>query len=168
MFTMETLVSLSAVIQGVISLLSLITIGLTVVLVVRQTREMARQSIYSAYATAGSIYKDVAVQMMAIDRLFYENPAMRPYFYEGAEPPDDPLEAARVKSLAELFMDFLDMVIVLETTTPPQLAIPWVEYEDYFRDIYRTSPVIRRFYAENRDWYDVKVRDLFDPLAAEA
>ncbi len=165
---MDTLVSLSAILQAVFALFSLGTVVLTIVLVVRQTREMTKQSIYEAYATAGSIYKDVAMAMMDIDRLFYEEPRMRAYFYNGAGMPDDPLEAARVEALAELFMDFLDMVIVLEATTPPELDIPWAEYQDYFVEIYQSSPAIRQFYAENRDWYDPKVRELFDPLAGVA
>lgn len=160
----DTLVSISSVLQGVVAVFSLATVVLTIVLVVRQTNEMARQSVYSAYATAGNIYKDVAIEMIEVDRLFYENPGMRPYFYEDAPPPDDPLEAARVESLTEMFMDFLDMVIVLEATTPPELDIPWKEYQDYFVDMYRSSPAIRQFYRENRAWYDPKVRELFDPL----
>jgi hypothetical protein len=164
---MESLVSISSVMQGIVALLSLITVIVTIVLVVRQTREMARQSVISAYATAGSTYKDVAVEMMEIDRMFFENPDMRPYFYDGEPPPEDPREVARVLSLAEMFMDFLDMVIVLKVTTPAELNIPWAEYEDYFKDMFLNSPVIRDFYAENREWYDPQVRALFDPLAEE-
>ncbi len=161
---LNVLVSISSVLQGIVAIFSLATVVLTIVLVVRQTREMTRQSIYSAYGTAGNIYKDVSIQMMEIDRLFFEHPEIRPYFYDNQPPPDDPHEAARIEALAELFMDFLDMVIVLETTTPPELNIPWAEWQDYIADLYLSSPAIRHFYRTNRDWYDTKVRELLDPL----
>lgn len=164
---LDVLVGVSGVLQGVVALFSLATVVLTIVLVVRQTREMTRQSIYAAYGTAGNIYKDVSIQMMEIDRLFFEHPELRPYFYENQPLPDDPREMTRIEALAELFMDFLDMVIVLETTTPPEMNIPWAEWQDYIAELYLSSPAIRHFYHANRDWYDAKVRELLDPLDAQ-
>ena len=40
--------------------------------------------------------------------------------------------------------------------------------ECHFVEIYQSSPAIRQFYAQNRDWYDPKIRELFDPLAETA
>lgn len=78
---------------------------------------------------------------MALDRVFIENPDLRPYFYEGEPIPDDEPLRGRVLSTAELIVDLVDTVASMlrhgqlddEDIGPWGLALAW----------YGRSPAVR-------------------------
>lgn len=85
---------------------------------------------------------------LALDRLFIDTPALRPYFYDGAEPPtDDSALRAQVFATAELVIDFADMVanaIRLEQLDSSDAAAWEIAVADYGR-----SPAVRLIASHN-------------------
>lgn len=104
--------------------------------------EQAERAIASQQAS-----NDLALmtQVMALDRLFIEQPDLRDYFYEGLELPENPLDRARVESTAELIVDLADSVATMirlrqldsEDARAWAIALGW----------YGRSPAVRKVAA---------------------
>jgi hypothetical protein len=113
-------------------------------------------------ATFASVYQGIAGQMHDLDRLFVERPDLRPHFYGKKDLPDDERERDRVLATAELIVDFADNFVAQSPLLPSQYTRA---YSDYFRDLNRTSPAIRHFWAECGKWYcddhDDALKELF-------
>jgi hypothetical protein len=79
--------------------------------------------------------------VMALDRLFIEEPGLRQYFYDGREIPDDELTRTRVIATAEYIIDLADSVanmirleqLDLEDQEAWAIALKW----------YGRSPAVR-------------------------
>jgi hypothetical protein len=156
---------LGSFLEGFTSLLTLVTI----LYVLKQTREMTRQNQLSTNAAVATLYRDISSSMQDIDRIFFENPQLRPYFYDNALIDKGDPEYGRAMSLAEMFSDFMDMFLVLERVAPkqPGSPIPWVDWKRYFVDLYGSSPAIRRYWSEHGSWYSSTLMNLLDPLPNE-
>lgn len=57
--------------------------------------------------------------------------------------------------LSELFASHFEHVVLQMGTLPEDLRRTWCAY---MRDVYRQSPVLRRFLADHRDWYSADLR----------
>lgn len=130
----------------------------------QQVRLMADQSRDGTLATRAHVYQGLAQLMIDVDRIFIEYPALRPYFYDNVEEPDDPIERNRVSAIAETHIDMMDNLLTQSPHLEDIVAEPW---DDYFRDLMRRSPAIRRFWAEHREWYGDDMCALLDPVAKE-
>lgn len=77
--------------------------------------------------------------------VFVEHPEMRPYFYDNcAAPRAEPLRS-RVLATAELLADHMESVVLSRDAVEAKTAPVWVRY---MQGIYRRSPVLREFLAE--------------------
>lgn len=161
---LETIALLASIAEGVVSIVTLITILISLYLVLRQTQEMTEQSAASVHATISSTYQAISSQAIEINRIFFDHPDLKPYFYDNVPPPEDPLLRAKLESLAEIHMDFMDMALVQVETRPPEVDIPFEVYETYFRQILETSPVMREYYKGYRLWYSPPVRAIADQV----
>lgn len=142
---------------GVASIASDLILAATMAVFLRQSRHMSR-------GTSASVYQTIADQMMSIDRLFVDHPELRQYFYDGVLPPREGLEAARVRAATELMVDFMDNVVSQSRHLPEYLCGPW---RDYFRDLASTSPGLRQFWREHRDWYDEHMQKILDGVCLQ-
>jgi hypothetical protein len=134
----------------------------SVVLLGLQVREMAKQSSHGARATLASVYQAMNDNMLQINRLFIDRPALRPYFYGERELTDEsPDERERVEATAELFINFIDNVLTQMPLLPSNLAAPW---RTYFGSVITSSPVLSEFWKRRREWYSEEMRALLDPL----
>lgn len=157
---------LGSFVEGIAAVLALVTI----LYVLKQTREMARQNQLATNAAVATLYRDIASSMQAIDKMFFDNPELKPYFYRNVEvSQENGNHYERAMSLAEMFCDFMDMFLVLERVAPdlPKSPIPWKDWKYYFADFYRTSPAIRRFWAEHSGWYSTALAELLERLPNE-
>lgn len=117
------------------------------------------QARYMMRSTRSSVYQTVADQMMSIDRLFVERPELRPHFYRNEPLPMHGPNRERVVAATELFVDFMDNVATQAPHMPEYLSGPWALY---FREIASTSPAVRAFWREHRDWYDNSLQRILD------
>ena len=103
-------------------------------------------------ATLAVAYQNMAAQTADVARFFVDNSDLRPYFFGNKALPVSRDEHDRVFAVAEMYVNFMDNVL----TQSPVLKRAGVaaDWEAYFLDVYRTSPVIREFWREHGSaWY---------------
>jgi hypothetical protein len=103
-------------------------------------------------ATLAVAYQNMAAQMANVARYFVDNTDLRPYFFGGKALPASGDERSRVLAVAEMYVNLMDNVL----TQAPVLKRAGItaDWEAYFLDVYRTSPVIREFWREHGSaWY---------------
>jgi hypothetical protein len=142
-----------------VALLGNVALIVSVVLLGLQVRNGAR-------ATLASVYQAMNGDMLQINRLFVDQPLLRPYFYGAKELTDEsPDERERVEATAELFINFIDNVLTQIPLLPSSLAEPW---RTYFVGVTTTSPVLRDSWKRRRESYSEEMRKLLDPLLRPA
>ncbi len=112
-------------------------------------------------ATRATVYQNLTAMMIEIDRFFIDHSELRKYFYDGANISEKHDDYPRAVGVAEMFLDFADFVLMHKSEMG---NYPWGEWEKYFSDMYATSPMLRAFWANKRDWYGDELKELFDPL----
>jgi hypothetical protein len=159
--------NIAVLLQG---LASLATLG-TLIFIWRQTGELTRQTRNNSTSTISQLYKDIAEKMLAIDRIFIDHPNLRPYFYSNKSPREvrDVEEREQFQSTAEIILDFFDLLMVLKDIsrkykTDAIFHSHLAEWDDYFLDVYRTSPVLQDFFHEHIAWWSDDMVDLFNSI----
>jgi hypothetical protein len=112
---------------------------------------LLNQAQQQTVATRATIYQNLTRMMLDIDLYFIDHPEYKAYFYNGVEITETNPDYTRVLTIAEMFMDFMDFVFTHKSDMP---NYPWNEWAMYFKQVYDTSPVLRKFYADNPGWYD--------------
>ncbi len=173
----QILGSLGSFLQGVTSVITLVTVAVSLIYIFRQTREMTNQSALSASTAIASAYYNIATTMIEVNRFFADNRELKPYFFENATIKENHPKYEKVISIAEMLLDYWDLIRVLELATPPRIkqpwkggtvySLPWKEWQAYFIEQYTSSPAIRRFWAKNREFYLPTLGDILDSLPNE-
>lgn len=146
-----------------ITFIAVVVAAISLIALFRQTRENSKQTRLAARASQAAAYHNIVTAMSDIERLFFENPELRPYFYDDKELDHKGKDADRVCILAEMFVDFMDNAMVQSNLLE---SYEWTGWEDYFRDIYKSSPAIRSYWREHRQWYSDLLGGVLDPLRA--
>ena len=110
------------------------------------------QGLAARDATLVVVYQNMTAQMADMDRFLLEHLDLRPYFFDGKEPPRAEDERNRVLAVAEMYVNLMDNVL----TQSPVLNRAGItaDWEAYFRGVYETSPVIREFWAAHgSEWF---------------
>ena len=116
--------------------------GVIVSLLLLRTQGRAQRD-----ATLVIAYQNMTAQIADMDRFFVANLDLRPYFFDGKEPPSEGDERERVLAVAEMYVNVVDNVLTqLPTLSRGGVATDW---EAYFVDVYRSSPAIREFWDEH-------------------
>jgi len=150
--------SLYELISLVFSFLTLVflVVGLfSLVVINRQTREIATQTKYSAASLKSTAYKAITDQVLEADRLFIEHPKLRSYFYSRKEIGKDNPDYDTVEALAEFQLDYFDSVqhqlnVRKEVFGDINLK-PW---QRYFDDSFTNSPILCKRLNETATWYE--------------
>ena len=154
-----------SLLQGVVSLFTLVTI----VYVLRQTNEMKKQNVIVSDANLATVYQNTTEIMRDIEKIFIEHPNWRPYFYENKKLSPKNRDYKRLIPLAEMYVDFMDLVLVLKYTTSQHsdgseslIAGKWSGWLKYFKYIYENSPIVRDYWRENCEWYPQDLHELLE------
>jgi hypothetical protein len=108
-----------------------------------------------------SFHQGVSNLLRDLDFIFFSNPGLRPYFYDG-KTPSDPLVEQQTLALAEYIVDLVEYYIVAEKADP----VLYGDWDDYFSYIYRHSPPLRRYWEDFGHLYPSDVeRALIGPSA---
>jgi hypothetical protein len=100
-------------------------------------------------------------RMHSINMLFVDRPELKPYFYDGMEindpnpiarslKIDEAVVRARVPAVAEMMCDFFAQALIELKRLPEGAYQGWV---NYIQSVYLTSPVLRQYYQEHKEWY---------------
>ena len=137
----------------------------TVLLLRKQTSELTVQTRVASHAARASIYQSIAEQMISIDHIFLEYPDLKPYFYNGLIVLPEHTDHSRIMTIAEMVIDFMDNALVQSQSMP---EYPWENtWFRYFRSLLGSSPVLRMYWIENREWYSNDLKNILDPTLIE-
>jgi hypothetical protein len=111
-----------------------------------------------------SSQRELGTHTMLIDhnadllRLLVQHPELRPYFYENVPLPTSGDDRARALTMAEMWTDLFEQVVIQSEHLPPEMAPTWRQYA---KDMYGSSSAIHAYFAESRDWYVTELQDLW-------
>ena len=110
-------------------------IGLVVSILylVKQTRQLVTQTKASTFADAGEI-------MFTIGSIFVQYPDCRPYFHEGVELGSNGTERGRVLAVAEMLLDFFDYILLQQESF--SIVYPTDPWQQYMVDSFAASPTL--------------------------
>lgn len=150
------------IIGGIVTIISVILL----VVQLNQTNKAIKN------ATRNEIYG----RMVEIDRMFVENPELRPYFYSGLtvkevnyllNPPriPDKIFCKKVDAATELMTDFFAQVVQGLDDLPDSTFNGWA---CYIEKILINSPSIREFYNSEQSWYEnERAAKIFEKVTKE-
>jgi hypothetical protein len=114
----------------------------------------------AAEGVRASVYLTVAQTMIAIDQLLVDRPKIRAELY-GAVPDDDAnLSRQQAEAAAEMLADMFDMVMANGRHISAPVNDGW---RAYMTDVIADSLTMRKFWRENRHWYDPSLQEILDP-----
>lgn len=112
-----------------------------------------KQSGDQTLATRATIYQNITATMLEIDRYFIEHRELKKYFFDNAEVTKKNPEYERFKSIAEMFLDFIDFTLEHK---PEMKDYPKHRRENYFKSVYDNSRTLRKLWSEVKvlKWYN--------------
>ena len=150
-FTPYELISLTISLLGLISIVG----GLfSLVFFYRQTREIAIQTQHSHESLQSAAYQAIANHEMEVDRLFIENPRLRPYFFASQEISKISPDYSVAESIADYELDFFDSA---QTQLKYLKSLPDVDmqaWQAYFDDSFTNSPILCQRLITLATWYE--------------
>jgi hypothetical protein len=136
-----------------ISFFYFVTVVVTLIVLIYQSKIISMQTSYALQSVEGSIYSNITAQSLAEDEIFINHPELRPYFYAGKElEQNDPLRH-KVHATAEYLLDFFDS-LESQLRKYPNL---WIhekrEWEANTVDQFAWSPALCNYLDATKDWY---------------
>ena len=141
-----------------ISAAGFVAVIATILLLLRQTRELSRQTSHIADSARADAFDRVQAQMFIIDQLFVTHPELRPYFYEGKPPADDQLLRQRLLAAAEMVLDVFEVIVLHQKYFVG--VWPGGTWEVYMRRVFTHSPVLHDYLDANADWYPTELTEI--------
>ncbi|HTX91704.1 MAG TPA: hypothetical protein VMC09_10875 [Anaerolineales bacterium] len=167
------------------SLLGTIVVVASLIYVRRQTAFLAEQTKMQSRTMINNIYMTLEASILDIDVHFITHNEVRPFFYDGKDiSKRDSQELQRkIQGVAELLLDYFDHVLTLYdlfSTQQKQLFITpddesrsglkdykkLLEFKEnwdkWIKEMFSTSPVLRRYFEENTKWYIPELKKLYE------
>ncbi len=130
-------------VQAICSLLGVVVTIVGFIYVIKQLNSAKK-------ANQIATYENIYARMHDIHKFLFEHPEFRDYFYhEKKIAPGDP-KYSQVMTVAEMFADFLQQVMLQADLMPKKTAEGWTNYA---RSVIRRSPVLKEFFVRNKEWY---------------
>jgi hypothetical protein len=150
-FTLFELASLALSFLGLVSLL----LGLgSLFIIYRQTKEITRQSENSPASFQNAVYQTITTQEMEVDKLFVENPQLRPYFFSAHEINEGSSDYAKAEAIADYELDFFDSAKGrLRLLQEVGYDVSMNAWNKYFDDSFTNSPILCKRLRELTPWY---------------
>lgn len=144
---------ISELIKLIVSVASFVTVCITLILLVYQTRTIVLQTRYSWQSVESNVFGIVTNQTLAEDQMFLNAPELRPYFYHGKLiTKDDPL-AEKVKAGAEYLLDYFDSQATQLKKYPNLWRSEKDAWEANIIDQFAWSPVLCWYLEANKTWW---------------
>jgi hypothetical protein len=155
-----------AVVATAAAVASTIFAGISLIMLGRQTRSLSDQVRLQAEQTAenneltkANVSLNISLMMHRLSKLLLDHPRLRAYIYDGRPLPSREPLRSEVLLIAEMFIDLMTMTIDHEPVFSVSDYACWC---NYFRDLLKTSPSLRYWYAGTKNWYEPHVRDRLD------
>jgi hypothetical protein len=133
-------ISIYELLTLIVSIAGFITVAISVLYLVRQTKELSKQTKYVGDSLKASVVGSTQSQLTSLDEIFITYPETRPYFfYEKDISCEDP-NYERVSAIAEFMLDFFDTIIVQVKEFPETWPRNW--WEASIIDTFAHSPFL--------------------------
>jgi hypothetical protein len=99
-------------------------------------------------ARAISANGQIGAILIQLNRIFIEQPELRPYFIEGGALPKG--QEQKAKALASMYLNTLDMVWSMEEVMSDNDRAAWRKYIPHQ---IRSVPIVNELYESQREWY---------------
>jgi hypothetical protein len=86
--------------------------------------------------------------LLQLNRIFVEQPELRPYFIEGGKLPKS--QEQKAKALASMYLNTLETIWSMEEIMNDSDRAAWIKYIPHQT---RTVPIINELYESQREWY---------------
>lgn len=156
---LATWAAIATVVAASASVVSLVFVGFQLRSLARQTLEQARQAAATTAAIQTSTYVEIAKVQLDQNRFFAEHPDSRGYLYGAVKGRGSQEKLHRAEAVAEMFVDFVDLVVMCRGYLPHNMDDLW---EEYVVDVMRRSDHVCDFWRKNRHWFDPQVQRFLD------
>lgn len=119
---------------------------------------LRRQVRHGENVSRSQLYQEIAQQFIQLDRIFVENPHLRPYFYRDQQQPSTGRDREQVIAAAELMADLAESCVATADVLGARQAGDW---DQYFRHVFARSPALREYWTEYGYLYPQSVWDCF-------
>jgi hypothetical protein len=139
----------------IISVAGFAAVIVSLVFLIRQTREMTKQSRSIAVSLKDNAFESMKSLVIKIDEIFLEYPELRPYFYGGKVFKEtDEVLFHKVSTVAETILDiFLSIIQRRKNFSNIWYIWPQEELDNYFRFVFANSPFLCNYLEGKHDWY---------------
>lgn len=86
--------------------------------------------------------------LIELNRIFVDQPDLRPYFIEGGKLPKG--QEQKAKALASMYLNVLEMVWSMEDVMAKHERTAWIHYIQYQ---IRSVPIVDNLYELQKEWY---------------
>lgn len=108
-----------------------------------------------------AIWNPISQQWLALDKLFIDNPEVRPYLYGGKEVAADSPDFGKIYPFVIYVLDFIDYAGSSASGSKPEINFLSPEvWEIYFMQIFANSPMVCRELFRNAAIYSPKTRSM--------
>lgn len=126
----------------------------------KQTELMSTQAESGIASMRSNAYQSYATQMFTVDTIFLRYPKLRRYFHSQVEIDRKDPDYDRTIAIAELFLDYIDTVLVQEKQLPE--LWPKTKWDPYFKEMFINSPILQTHLDEHKDWYTEELIELME------
>jgi hypothetical protein len=117
-----------------------------------------RQLRFQSMGLRGEAFTVLTGLSLDIMKYIADNPELYKYFYESQELRDDDVNRVKVLCCAEMIANYLDAVVMHKSHMPKSV---WGRWKVFITEQVRSSPALRDFVNEYRQWYSNElVREL--------
>ncbi len=99
---------------------------------------------------------ELYAQSSSVRKLIIQHPELRKYFFDREKISKDHDNYARVRTIAELYANYLEHFIIQK---PNLRKIDWETWQKTVLDIYDSSPIIQETLSDKKVWYSVELHD---------
>jgi hypothetical protein len=130
------------VIQLVVNLVGMPIAIVSVLFLIRQTRQLDE-------TLRSQVYQGLIDNSLKIDQLLIDNPAFRKYIYGGEPIQDGDPDVDKLMGIMEFMVDIVDNLKVQEKFIPEPLVKGW---RNFAQEVL-SSPAAERFLQRHGSWY---------------
>ena len=124
--------------------------------------------LYQSFSLTKSLrtqsYQHIISSQTAIDRIFLENPELRPFLYEDVDLPDSQSEIGRrARVVIDVALNVIDSTYQQRDLIPKEMLASWLHYASEVTN----HKGVKQFLNEYPNWYPIANRDEYTKLLQE-
>lgn len=141
---------------------SFVTVIITITSLIFQSRVLLIQTDCNIKSSQGHALGFITNNSLSVDKLFIDNPQLRPYFYNNKPITKNDKFYDTVSATAEYLLDYYDSLLV-HLNLSPYIEIHYRKtWEASIIDSFLWSPILCSHLEENRPWFNDELFALYE------